>query len=194
MSLFISECSSKNTNTIGHRLKSANNKTSLMFHAFRTPRRIILSGTPIQNDLSEFHAMVGSSCKQQLRLAWTNFGRLSFVILACLVCPRLLPSLAAILIPFQDDYSTFRRVYEVPILKSRAPDSTAKDIELGETRTAQVSDLLVFTSFSLSLWSTVTGNCKKLCSPPRCYPFTELFTSQAYILIFLSSQITHSCG
>ncbi|KAF9653003.1 hypothetical protein BDM02DRAFT_3266009 [Thelephora ganbajun] len=41
----------------GHRLKSANNKTSRMFDALKTPRRIILSGTPIQNDLGEFHAM-----------------------------------------------------------------------------------------------------------------------------------------
>lgn len=44
----------------GHRLKSANNKTSRMFDALKTPRRIILSGTPIQNDLGEFHAMVRS--------------------------------------------------------------------------------------------------------------------------------------
>ena len=29
-----------------------------MFGVLKTPRRIILSGTPIQNDLSEFHAMV----------------------------------------------------------------------------------------------------------------------------------------
>ena len=43
----------------GHRLKSANNKTSTMFEALKTPRRVILSGTPIQNELSEFHAMVG---------------------------------------------------------------------------------------------------------------------------------------
>ena len=37
-----------------------------------------------------------------------------------------------------DDYNTFRRVYEAPILKSRAPSSTAKEQELGETRSAQV--------------------------------------------------------
>ena len=32
-----------------------------MFGVLKTPRRIILSGTPIQNDLSEFHAMVKQS-------------------------------------------------------------------------------------------------------------------------------------
>jgi len=31
-----------------------------MFGVLKTPRRIILSGTPIQNDLSEFHAMVNN--------------------------------------------------------------------------------------------------------------------------------------
>lgn len=36
-----------------------------------------------------------------------------------------------------DDYSTFRRVYETPILKSRAPGSTAKETEIGEARSAQ---------------------------------------------------------
>ncbi|KAK0493992.1 SNF2 family N-terminal domain-containing protein [Armillaria luteobubalina] len=41
----------------GHRLKSANNKTTATFDALRMLRRIILSGTPIQNDLGEFHAM-----------------------------------------------------------------------------------------------------------------------------------------
>jgi DNA repair and recombination protein RAD54B len=42
----------------GHRLKSSSNKTRETFNDFRTQRRIILSGTPIQNDLREFHAMV----------------------------------------------------------------------------------------------------------------------------------------
>ncbi|EIW61952.1 uncharacterized protein TRAVEDRAFT_57102 [Trametes versicolor FP-101664 SS1] len=88
----------------GHRLKSANNKTSTMFEALRTPRRVILSGTPIQNELSEFHAMAD----------FCNPGLL-------------------------DDYSTFKRVYETPILKSRAPGCSSKEAELGEARSAQLT-------------------------------------------------------
>jgi hypothetical protein len=38
-----------------------------------------------------------------------------------------------------DDYSVFRKVYEGPILKSRAPGANQKEIELGEARAAQVS-------------------------------------------------------
>lgn len=60
------------TNVIGHRLKSANNKTTLMFRALRTPRRIILSGTPIQNDLGEFHAMACRSSKSWMSSAKQN--------------------------------------------------------------------------------------------------------------------------
>lgn len=37
-----------------------------------------------------------------------------------------------------DDYNVFRKVYETPILKSRAPDASVSEIELGESRTAQV--------------------------------------------------------
>ncbi|KAI0750810.1 P-loop containing nucleoside triphosphate hydrolase protein [Daedaleopsis nitida] len=90
----------------GHRLKSANNKTSTMFEALRTPRRVILSGTPIQNELSEFHAMAD----------FCNPGLL-------------------------DDYSTFKRVYEAPILKSRAPGCSAKEAEIGEARSAQLTTI-----------------------------------------------------
>lgn len=43
----------------GHRLKNAEIKTTKAVDCLPTKRRIILSGTPIQNDLSEFHAMVG---------------------------------------------------------------------------------------------------------------------------------------
>eukprot|EP00796_Vickermania_ingenoplastis_P007412 gene7412-5220_t len=42
----------------GHRLKNAEVKTTRAVDQLPTRNRIILSGTPIQNDLSEFHAMV----------------------------------------------------------------------------------------------------------------------------------------
>lgn len=42
----------------GHRLKTATNKSALAIRSLNTSRRIILSGTPIQNDLSEFFMMV----------------------------------------------------------------------------------------------------------------------------------------
>ena len=42
----------------GHRLKSLQNKSTKAIETLNTTRRIILSGTPIQNDLKEFFAMV----------------------------------------------------------------------------------------------------------------------------------------
>ncbi|KAI9675713.1 MAG: helicase [Caeruleum heppii] len=42
----------------GHRLKTAQNKSAQAIKSLNTSRRIILSGTPIQNDLSEFFMMV----------------------------------------------------------------------------------------------------------------------------------------
>ncbi|KAF7790310.1 hypothetical protein EIP86_001264 [Pleurotus ostreatoroseus] len=95
-----------NSTSTGHRLKSANNKTSRMFEALKTPRRIILSGTPIQNDLSEFHAMAD----------FCNPGLLN-------------------------DYSSFKKLYEVPILKSRAPGCSSKEKETGEARLQQLMDM-----------------------------------------------------
>lgn len=43
----------------GHKLKNAEIKTTKAVDKLPSKRRIILSGTPIQNDLAEFHAMVG---------------------------------------------------------------------------------------------------------------------------------------
>lgn len=42
----------------GHRLKTLQNKTAKAIETLNTPRRVILSGTPIQNDLTELFAMV----------------------------------------------------------------------------------------------------------------------------------------
>ncbi|KAF8626841.1 hypothetical protein AX15_004671 [Amanita polypyramis BW_CC] len=87
----------------GHRLRSLNGKTRETFRVFRTQRRVILSGTPIQNDLREFHAMV-DFCNPGL------FG----------------------------DYSTFRRAYEVPILRGRAPDASLDNVNVGKLRSGQL--------------------------------------------------------
>ncbi|KAF7362053.1 hypothetical protein MVEN_00550700 [Mycena venus] len=123
----------------GHRLKSANNKTTTMFEALRTTRRVILSGTPIQNDLGEFHAMA-DFCN-----------------------PRLL-----------DDYVTFRRVYETPILKSRAPDSTAKEREVGEARAAQ-----------LSIFS-------KILNPSKLDDLAQSSTAESLALIGMLTKVSNS--
>ena len=42
----------------GHRLKTQQNKAGIALKSLETEKRIILSGTPIQNDLSEFFSMV----------------------------------------------------------------------------------------------------------------------------------------
>jgi DNA repair and recombination protein RAD54B len=42
----------------GHRLKTVQNKSAKAIQSLNTTKRIILSGTPIQNDLTEFFAMV----------------------------------------------------------------------------------------------------------------------------------------
>lgn len=42
----------------GHRLKTAQNKSAQAIRSLNTDRRVILSGTPLQNDLSEFFVMV----------------------------------------------------------------------------------------------------------------------------------------
>jgi DNA repair and recombination protein RAD54B len=42
----------------GHRLKSQANKSAKVIKSLQTPRRILLTGTPIQNDLGEFFTMV----------------------------------------------------------------------------------------------------------------------------------------
>lgn len=88
----------------GHRLKSASNKSAQAIKSLKTRRRIILSGTPIQNDLGEFYVM------------------------ADFVNPGLL-----------ENYSTFKKEFENPIIRSRQIGCMKKDEEKGKARTEQVS-------------------------------------------------------
>lgn len=45
----------------GHRLKNADSLTFTSLNSIKCPRRVILSGTPIQNDLSEYFALLNFS-------------------------------------------------------------------------------------------------------------------------------------
>ncbi|KAK5130502.1 hypothetical protein LTR08_001982 [Meristemomyces frigidus] len=90
----------------GHRLKTAQNKSALAIKSLNTNRRIILSGTPIQNDLAEFYTMVD------------------------FVNPGLL-----------NNYTTFKREFETPILKSQQPGTTEKDQEKGEARGKELANI-----------------------------------------------------
>ena len=90
----------------GHRMKTAQNKAAMAIKSLKTERRIILSGTPIQNDLTEFYTMVD------------------------FVNPGLL-----------NKYNTFRKEFETPILKSRQPGASEKDLEKGEARATELAEM-----------------------------------------------------
>ncbi|PYH95455.1 DNA-dependent ATPase, partial [Aspergillus ellipticus CBS 707.79] len=90
----------------GHRLKTLQNKSGQAIQSLNATKRVILSGTPIQNDLKEFFAAVD------------------------LVNPGVLGS-----------FKSFIKEFEGPIVKSRQPEATRKDIEKGEARNEELREL-----------------------------------------------------
>ncbi|NXH35362.1 RA54B protein, partial [Myiagra hebetior] len=90
----------------GHRLKNSTIKTTTALTGLSCERRIILTGTPIQNDLQEFYALIE------------------------FVNPGILGSL-----------STYRKIYEEPIVRSREPSATEEEKELGVKRAAELTRL-----------------------------------------------------
>ncbi|KAM4792209.1 DNA repair and recombination protein RAD54B isoform 1-T1 [Cyanocitta cristata] len=90
----------------GHRLKNSTIKTTTALTSLSCERRIILTGTPIQNDLQEFYALIE------------------------FVNPGILGSL-----------STYRKIYEEPIVRSREPSATEEEKELGVKRAAELTRL-----------------------------------------------------
>ena len=83
----------------GHRLKSANIKTAQAIRSLNCRRRVLLSGTPVQNNLEEFYYVVD----------FVNPGLFG-------------------------NYSSFKKVYEDPILRSRQPDCSRAEACLGVER------------------------------------------------------------
>ncbi|XP_070248355.1 DNA repair and recombination protein RAD54B isoform X2 [Myotis yumanensis] len=87
----------------GHRLKNSAIKTTTALISLACEKRIILTGTPVQNDLQEFFALID------------------------FVNPGILGSL-----------SSFRKIYEEPIIISRQPSASKEEQELGEKRAAEL--------------------------------------------------------
>lgn len=90
----------------GHRLKTLQNKSGQAIQSLNAAKRVILSGTPIQNDLREFFATVD------------------------LVNPGVLGT-----------FKAFVKEFETPIVRSRQPEATRKDIEKGEARSEELREL-----------------------------------------------------
>lgn len=90
----------------GHRLKTLQNKSGQAIQSLNAPKRVILSGTPIQNDLKEFFAAVD------------------------LVNPGVLGT-----------FKSFIKEFETPIVRSRQPEATEKDLEKGEARNEELREL-----------------------------------------------------
>ncbi|KAI9753559.1 MAG: hypothetical protein M4579_005101 [Chaenotheca gracillima] len=90
----------------GHRIKTIQNKAGQAIKSFDTDRRIILSGTPVQNNLSEF---------------W---------VAADLVNPGLLGT-----------YNSFKRKFEIPILKGKEPGASPKDVKKGKLMSEELNEI-----------------------------------------------------
>lgn len=90
-------------------MKNADIKTTKSIASIKTPRRVILSGTPIQNDLVEFFCMcdfvnpgvLGTGCPDLFGVQFTHALHSS-----------------------TGSYASFKRVFETPILLAREPGAT----------------------------------------------------------------------
>lgn len=87
----------------GHRLKNANIKTTSLLASINCRRKVIITGTPVQNDLQELFALI----------EYVN--------------PGILTS------------SSFRHVYEDPIIASQQPNASQTEKELGASRASQLN-------------------------------------------------------
>ena len=98
-----------------HRLKNDATMTNQCLAALPCRRRILLSGTPMQNDLGEFYAMVN----------FINPGVLGGPVRGQ-----------------AQEQAYFRRHFERPCLAGREPDATDSQRARGETRSVELSDIV----------------------------------------------------
>lgn len=90
----------------GHRLKNDKIKASTFLAQMDCDRRIVLTGTPIQNDLKEFYAIM------------------------CVVNPNVVGT-----------SKTFTSKFEDPIVKSKQPEATEEERQIGQDALEVLTDL-----------------------------------------------------
>ncbi|TRY69409.1 hypothetical protein TCAL_13441 [Tigriopus californicus] len=90
----------------GHRLKNDKIKASTFLAQVDCDRRIVLTGTPIQNDLKEFYAIM------------------------CVVNPNVVGT-----------SKTFTSKFEDPIVKSKQPEATEEQRQIGQSALEVLTDL-----------------------------------------------------
>lgn len=81
-----------------------------------------------------------------------------------------------------DDYTTFRRNYETPILKSRMPDRTESEKELGEARNKEVTAGPVPLQYCISNTAAFAAEqaCQELCVAERGFCYQRSSSTKTY--------------
>ena len=111
----------------GHRLKNSESTISSVMNRVKTRRRLVLTGTPLQNNLAECRSLIGWNRSRHSPITWlfTDHCMVSYVK------PNLLGSL-----------KEFRNRFVNPISNGQHLDSTMQDVALMKKRSHVLFELL----------------------------------------------------
>eukprot|EP01135_Chromosphaera_perkinsii_P004147 Nk52_evm54s270 gene=Nk52_evmTU54s270 len=138
-----------------HRVKNSGVKITQALMSMACKRRVLVTGTPIQNDLGEFFALCD----------FCNPGALG-------------------------SYSSFKKVFEEPIIFSKQPNCSEEDKNIGKCRSEELSNL----TQSFILRRTQEVNYKYLPPKTETVVFCQLtpFQKKLYESL-LSSPVLRAC-
>lgn len=113
----------------GHRLKSSGgNKTIDALEALGCSRRILLTGTPVQNDLDEFY---GNRCRRCQIFLRGSVPPCRFLA-AITVCLSAAAMLSFVNPDVLGPLAAFKRVFSGPIEQSRDRGASAAEVATGQ--------------------------------------------------------------
>ena len=137
----------------GHRLKNSENQTYAALNAMDAKMRVLLSGTPIQNDLLEYYSLVRFSYhlnvispnyKPNLIISNFSYGgdvagfinQLRLFVAIQLQVQFVNPGLLG-------TAQEFKKRFETPILRGRDADGTDEDHKIGNERLQEMATLVI---------------------------------------------------